>query len=300
MARDVGKILADDLATSGMAAAPRTDDGGRGRVELIPPKRWALILERLKREGAAGIQELADAVGASASTIRRDLEHLERQGALERTHGGATLQRTELATFEPDLAIAAQFARSEKEAIGAMMASELRRGQSVIFDASTTVLEVARAIAARPIPLTAVTNSLAIAQTLAGVSEVHLVVPGGTVRSGSLTLVGRPGEDFLRTIHADIAILGTHAITGGVLTETSLEVAAMKRAMIAAARRVVVLADSSKFTTPSFCTICNVSEIHEIITDERIDPAHLANLRTFDVAVRLVPLTRPGSSLVQA
>ncbi len=117
LAKGVGKSK-DDAANLAASIAPTTDDGARGRVELIPPKRWALILERLKREGAAGIQELADAVGASASTIRRDLEYLERQGALERTHGGATLQRTELATFEPDLAIAALSLRgARKEAI---------------------------------------------------------------------------------------------------------------------------------------------------------------------------------------
>lgn len=276
------------------------DEAVRGRVELIPAKRRALILERLKREGAAAIQELAEIVGASASTIRRDLEYLEKQGALERTHGGAMLQNAERATFEPDLAIAAQFARSEKEAIGAAVAADLRPGQSVIFDASTTVLEVARAIAARPISLTAVTNSLAIAQTLAGVAGIHLVVPGGTIRPGSLTLVGRPGEDFLGTIHPDLALLGTHAITDGLLTETSLEVAAMKRAMIAAARRVVVLADSSKFAAASFCTICAVSQIHEVVTDDRIDPAHLSSLRDLDVAVRLVPVLDLRSSLARA
>lgn len=273
-----------------MARDERSEDSGRGRVEMIPAKRRALILERLKRDGAAAIQELSEAVGASASTVRRDLEHLVKQGALERTHGGALLQRTDHATFEPEIAIAAQFARAEKEAIGAAVAAELQPGQSVIFDASTTVLAVARGVAARRLPLTAVTNSLAIAQVLADVPEVHLVVPGGTVRRGSLTLVGRPGEDFLRTIHADIALLGTHAITGTTLTETSLEVAAMKRAMITAARRVLVLADSSKFTTPSFCTICDASEVSEIVTDDGIDPAHLTGLRALNLAVRVVPV----------
>lgn len=259
-------------------------------MELIPAKRHALILERLRRDGAADIQELVDIIGASASTIRRDLEHLERQGALERTHGGAVLQGTDRSTFEPDLSVAAQFARAEKEAIGAMAAAELRPGQSVIFDASTTILEVAKCIAAKPIPLTAVTNSLAIAQILAVVPEVRLVVPGGTIRPGSLTLVGRPGEDFLRSIHADVALLGTHAITGAVLTETSLEVAAMKQAMIAAAWKVSVLADSSKFGAPSFSTICEVTDIDEIVTDPGIDSAHLENLRALGVAVRVATM----------
>lgn len=268
---------------------------GRGRVEMIPAKRRALILECLRREGAAGIQQLADAIGASASTIRRDLEYLVQQGALERTHGGALLQRAERATFEPDAALAAQLRRREKEAIAAAVAEGLQPGQSVIFDASTTVLAVARAVIARRLPLTAVTNSLAIAQQLAGAPEVHLVVPGGTVRPGTSTLVGRPGEDFLRGIHADIALIGTHAITGTTLTETSLEVAAMKQAMIAAARHVLVLADSSKFTAPSFCTICDLSDVQEIVTDDGVSPAVLAGLAGAGVAVRVVPV--PGHPL---
>jgi DeoR family transcriptional regulator of aga operon len=269
-------------------AGSREDKGGRGRVELIPAKRHAFILEYLKRQGTVAIQDLIDLISASPSTIRRDLEALERQGVLERTHGGAMLQRTELATFEPDLATAAQFARAEKEAIGAAMAAQLRPGQSVIFDSSTTVLEVARAVASAPMDLTAVTNSLPIAQVLATVPGVRLVVLGGTCKPGTLTLVGHPAENLLNTIHADVALLGIHAISGSVLTETSLEVAAMKQAMIAAARRVVVLADTSKFTSPSFCTICEVTEIDEIITDERIDAAHLAALRTLGVDVQVV------------
>jgi DeoR family transcriptional regulator of aga operon len=84
------------------------------------------------------------------------------------------------------------------------------------------------------------------------------------------------------------------------LTETSLEVAAMKQAMITAARRIVVLADNSKFTTPNFCTICNVSEIHEIITDDGIDPAHLTGLQTLNVNVRVVRVAKSGASVERA
>lgn len=274
------------------------DEPARGRVELIPAKRRALILERLRRDGAAGIQELAEAVGASVSTVRRDLEQLVKQGALERTHGGALLQHTERATFEPGLAIAAELARAEKQAIGAAVAAELQPGQSVIFDASTTVLAAARAVAARRLPLTAVTNSLAIAELLAGVPEIQLVVPGGTVHPRSLTLVGRPGEDFLRSLHVDVTLLGTHAISGSTLTETSLEVAAMKQAMIAAGRRVLVLADSSKFTAPSFCTICEIQTVDEIVTDDGIEPSQLSALRALGAGVRVVPVARSGQALV--
>jgi DeoR family transcriptional regulator, aga operon transcriptional repressor len=269
------------------------EENGRSRVEIIPAKREALILEYLRRHGPAGIQELAQEIGASTSTIRRDLDQLVKKGALERTHGGALLQSTPQATFEPEMAVAAQLATEQKKAIGAAAAADLLPGQSVIFDSSTTVLEAAHAVATRDLPITAVTNNLTIAQVLAGVKGLQVVMLGGTLRAGTLTLVGQPGESFLRGIHADIALIGTHSITERLLTETSLEVAAMKQAMIKAARRVHVLADSSKFTAPSFCKICDISEIHEIITDDGLSSAHIANLRTMGVSFRIVPSQNP-------
>jgi DeoR family transcriptional regulator of aga operon len=259
------------------------------RVDLIPAQRRALILERLRARGAASVQELASDVGTSASTIRRDLEQLTEQGYLRRTHGGALLQRTPNATFEPEAAIAAQLARPQKRAIGEAAAALLEPGQSVVFDSSSTVLEAARSAVARDIPLTAVTNDLATATVLSASPRIRVVVPGGTVRPGSATLLGEPGEGLLRTLHADVAFLGTHAITGRLLTETDLDVAAMKRAVIPASRRIVVLADSSKFQAPAFCTICDVAEVHEVVTDDGVDPAELAALRALGVSVTVVP-----------
>ena len=260
------------------------------RVEMLPVQRRAAILDRLRQQRAASIQELTSELGASASTIRRDLEYLEESGYLERTHGGALLQRTELATFEPEPSIAAETAVAQKRAIGAAAAARLQPGQSVIFDSSSTVDAAARAVIAREIGITVVTNSLTIAQRFAGVPSAQLVVVGGSNRPGSATLTGEPGQTFLKSIHADVAFIGVHAITCPLLTETSLEVAAMKRQMIGAARRVMVLADSSKFTLPSFSTICEVNRIHEIVTDDGAPPPELVALRALDVACTVVPV----------
>src|SRR5580658_7215276 len=106
------------------------------RPELIPAQRRAFMLEHIRKRGAASIQELSDAVGISISTVRRDLEHLEERGYLERSHGGALIQKQTQSTFEPEAAINAQFARAEKEAIGQIAAATLRKGESVIFDSS--------------------------------------------------------------------------------------------------------------------------------------------------------------------
>jgi DeoR family transcriptional regulator, aga operon transcriptional repressor len=266
------------------------------RPELIPAQRRAVILDHIRRRGAASIGELSVAVGISISTVRRDLEHLEEAGYLERSHGGAIIQTQLQSTFEPEAAISAQFARAEKDAIGQVAAARLRAGQSVIFDSSSTVLAAARAVVDRALALTAVTNDLGIGQALAGTPTIRVVVLGGTVRAGSMTMVGEPGVDFLRNLSADVAFIGTHAISGDALTETSLEAAAIKRAMIAAARRVVLLADASKFQPAAFCRICGVEAVHELITDDRADAAALAKLRDVGVAVTAVETAQPRTA----
>ncbi len=259
------------------------------RPELIPAHRRALMLEHLKLRGAASIGELAMASGASPSTVRRDLEHLEEQGFIARTHGGAMIQNaTPASTFEPEAGLAAHLARAEKRAIGRAAAANLRPGQSVIFDSSSTVLMAAQAAVERDIPLTAVTNDLGIGQVLATASQIRLVVLGGTLRPGSLTLTGEPGQDFLKGLRADVALLGIHAISDTALSDTSIELAAMKRAIIAAARRIVLLADGSKFQPAAFSRICDVTAVHELITDEGAQAGDVARLRDAGLAVTLV------------
>ena len=141
------------------------------RPELIPAQRRAFMLEHIRKRGAASIQELAEAMGASLSTVRRDLEHLEQRGYLERSHGGALIQKQLQSTFEPEAAITAEFDRPEKESIGLAAAATLHSGASVIFDSSSTVLAAARASVERDIALTAVTNDLGIGQALSASSR---------------------------------------------------------------------------------------------------------------------------------
>ena len=165
------------------------------RVEILPAKRRAMILERLRRDGSASILELSEAIGASASTIRRDLEQLTEGGYLERTHGGALFVPPLQATFEHEPSLNAQLQHPQKRAIGAMAALRLNPRESVIFDTGSTVLEAVRATAERQIPLTAVTNSLEAASLCAACPSWRVIVPGGTVRAGSQMMVGElPGR----------------------------------------------------------------------------------------------------------
>ena len=266
------------------------------RPEIIPAQRRAFMLEHIRRRGAASIQELAEEIGISMSTVRRDLEHLEERGYLERSHGGAVLQKPIQSTFEPEAAITAELDRPQKEAIGLAAAATLTSGASVLFDSSSTVLVAARACGDRGIALTAVTNDLGIGQVLAGAGSIRCVILGGTLRPGSLTMVGEPGEGLLGKLSVDVALIGTHAISDTAITETSLETAAIKRAMIAAARRIVLLADASKFRAAAFCRICELTEIDEMITDDRADPAEIDRLRSLGLAVTVVAARGEGSA----
>lgn len=260
----------------------------------IPAERQARVIEFIRRAGVASIHRIAAEIQASASTIRRDLDELTERGYLVRTHGGAMFQSHHRTTFEPSREIAEQISAPAKAAIGRYAATLVSDGQSVIFDSSSTVLEAARTIARQGTRITAVTNDLGIAHVLAGADTVKLIVPGGTLRPGSLTLMGEPGLPLLASLTADIAFIGAHALAGSNPSETSLEIVAVKRALIGAAQQKILLADSTKFESPAFCTICPVERFQEIVTDAGIRDADRAALEERGVKVSIVS---PGNDV---
>jgi DeoR family transcriptional regulator of aga operon len=265
------------------------DRSSAARVALIPAQRHARILQVLQGVGAASVQELADTTGASLSTLRRDLETLEEAGFVERSFGGARLRSRAMATLEPGQAVATHIRHDEKAAIGIAAAEAIEAHQAVIFDSSSTVLEAARAVASRGIPLTAITNDLTIAQAAAASSAVKVVVIGGVLRAGSATLYGTPGEEFLSGISADVALVGAHAVTVDGLSEATLEITPIKKAMLRAARSVRVLADHTKFRDNSVFRICGLDAVHEIVTDHGADAETCALLAERGPAIRRAP-----------
>lgn len=264
----------DRPAGGGYACA--VGKGGAWRLgrdaETIPARRRARIVEQVRLRGAASVQELAAALNTSASTIRRDLELLESEGHVERTHGGALLQEPTRSSFEPPASLRAWVQFDAKRAIGRAAALRIEARQSVVFDSSSTVRAAAEAVVARNLALTAVTNDLAIAQVLAGSPQIKTVVTGGTVRAGSTTLLGEPGASLLQGLAADIAFVGAHAVSAGGLSDTALDVAATKRALLRAARRVVLLIDATKFRPPAFARIVGLDAVDEVIVDTAAPP----------------------------
>ena len=253
---------------------------------MIAAQRRALILEYLREHGAGSIVDIADAIGTSRSSTRRDLDLMAEDGAILRSRGGAIVNDQHRTAFEPPRRIGAKVSHAEKTAIGKAAAGLLRPSESVIFDSSSTVLEAARAVADRNLRLTACTNDIGTAQVLSTSTNLQVIVLGGTIRPESLTLVGDPGLGFLDRLHVDVAFIGIHSLADARLSETSIEVAAIKRRMIESAARVIVLADSSKFAHPAFCDVCGLDQIDIIITDAGISEGQQASIR--DAGVELI------------
>jgi DeoR family transcriptional regulator of aga operon len=260
-------------------------------VPLLPAQRRDRIVGFLRRSGAATLQQLSQALDVSPSTLRRDLDGLAAEGVLDRTHGGALLRRQPYGTFEPDPQAAAELSPAEKRAIGQAAAAMLQPHQSVILDSGSTVLEAARALRARRIPLTVVTNDLAIAQVLGASTLLQVHLLGGRLRPASHTLVGEPVIEAAGRLHADVLLMGAHAVTDGEVSETQPEVAAVKRALIRAAATRRLLVDASKFRPRAFMTVCEVAAFQQVITDDGLTAAHAEALHARGVA-----LLRVGSA----
>ena len=249
----------------------------------------------LRLEGAASLRTLAEALNTSLSTVRRDVEFLDSAGFVQRTHGGAILEPSRRTSFEPGAAVASEIASDAKRAIGRHAAALIEPRQTVLFDSGTTTLAAARAACERAVPFTAVTNDLAIATRLSAAAAVEVIMPGGTIRPESPTLLGAATVRFLGTLAADLAFIGTETVSEGRLSDTSLDLAEVKRTMVAVAERVVLLADSSKFAGRSFCAFARVQDLDRIITDDQIRPAAVAGLKADGVRLDRVPVGPPAA-----
>jgi DeoR family transcriptional regulator of aga operon len=257
---------------------------------LMAAQRRQRIIDFLQRHGAVTTGQLEQALSVSLSTLRRDLDALAAEGIVDRTHGGALLrqQAPSYSTFEPETDAAAELSPLEKAAIGHAAAQLLVPRQSVIFDSGTTVLEAARSAVKRGIPLTAVTNDLAIAQTLGQSPLIQVHVLGGMLRQGSPTVIGQSLIEQAASLRAELLFMGTHAVTQGVMSETSAEVAAVKQALMRAANHCCLLVDASKFRPRAFMQVGLLKDIEDVITDRGLPAAEEDHLRQLPLRLTVV------------
>jgi DeoR/GlpR family transcriptional regulator of sugar metabolism len=229
----------------------------------IPARRRQEIL-RAVRSGSAHVSDLAESLGVSEMTVRRDLRELAADGRVERVRGGAVS-----AEVEPPFEQTVVERYEAKDRIGAAAAALVTEGQTVMIDIGTTTLQAAHHL--RGSRITVVTSSLAVYEELLPDRGIELLLPGGVVRRNYRSLVGVLAEDSLRQLQADVLFLGTSGVDEQltVWDSTMVEVP-IKRAMIAAATRVVLLADAEKFAMKGIVRVCEAGAIDQIVTDDAL------------------------------
>lgn len=256
-----------------------------GELPLLGAERRRRIVEVLARRGVVGVAALSLALRCSEATLRRDLQRLEDEGLLRRTHGGAVLTGAspEAELFPSDKAV---LQVAEKRAIALAAARLIAPGETVALNGGTTTLEVARQLRAID-NLRVVTNSVGVASELAGLSGLEVTVTGGTLR-GSLELSGPLAEHSLRGLYVDTAFIGVDGLTAreGLTTYNQSE-AYINRAMIGQARRVIVVADHTKIGRVMMALIAPINALTTLITDSAAPPTQLDELRAagLDVVV---------------
>ncbi|MBQ9264142.1 MAG: DeoR/GlpR transcriptional regulator [Clostridia bacterium] len=257
------------------------------RNAYIPAERQKKMMEYIELHTSAQIHELAQEFHVSEATVRRDLDELDQQGALHRTHGGA-IKKDRSTSYEHMYSEKIGLMTEEKQRIAAAAAHMVSNGDTVIIDSGTTAYFIAQALAQHE-NLTLITNDLYIAYQTPIHPSSTLIVTGGTRRQGRQELVGTMAENFLRDTHVDIAFIGADGVdfTAGITNANFAEVG-LKRLMLAAANRSVITVDHSKFGRVALARICDLSEGRLILTDSGIAEDTLNRLKKLSIPFELV------------
>ncbi|MFI6151245.1 DeoR/GlpR family DNA-binding transcription regulator [Kitasatospora sp. NPDC051170] len=237
---------------------------------MLKADRTARILSRMAEAGSADVHELADLLGVSPATVRRDLQELHDQGLLHRTRGGAV---TGAVNLELPLRHKRGQRQAEKRRIALAADRLVPDGAVVGLTGGTTTSELARVLAERG-GITIVTNAVNIAADLIVRPDIRLVVVGGIARTTSYELVGPAADRMLAQYHLDLAFIGVDGLTAqeGCTTHDEME-AQTDLAFLRSSTRSVVLADSTKIGRVTFAKICPLSEVDDLVTDQEADAA---------------------------
>lgn len=236
---------------------------------MITEERRALILKKLSENRYVQVSDLAGEFDVSTVTIRRDLDAMEESGLCVRKRGGA-IRINPGVTLEMPYNIKQHEMVSEKERIARKALDLVEDGDTFILDSGSTTYALALLLNSK-VNLTVVTNDLKIAGKLAENPKIKLICTGGVARSSVYSLEGATTENFINNIKVDKTFLGADAIhQDGAIYNVNMEEVAIKHAMIKAADRTILLADSSKFNKSGFVKICNLQDLNVIISDKGI------------------------------
>jgi DeoR/GlpR family transcriptional regulator of sugar metabolism len=245
----------------------------------------------LQKVEFASLDELAQHVGVSSSTVRRDLTILEERGSVRRTHGGARLLNPRSDEFTFSARDTHQL--DEKESMGRLCAGLIRPRQSVIIDAGTTCHHVARYLEGQTLQI--VTNSLPVANLFAASQRIEVVLSGGVIYPRLGVLVGPLAVETFKKTHADVAIMSAGGITLEGITNSHALLIDIQRAMIDAASKVIFCLDHTKFGRQSVAHLCELDRIDAIVTDGAAPAELVKALRGKGVEVLIASTDTPSS-----
>ncbi|MEE1940778.1 DeoR/GlpR family DNA-binding transcription regulator [Streptomyces sp. TRM 70361] len=256
---------------------------------LLAEQRRALILEEVRRRGGVRVNELTRRLNVSDMTVRRDLDALARQGVLEKVHGGA-VPVSGASTHEPGFEAKSALELGAKKDIARTAASMVAPGGAIALSGGTTTYALAQHLLDVP-ELTVVTNSLRVADVFHAAQRADgsphgvpagaaTVVLTGGVRTPSDSLVGPVADAAIRSLHFDVLFLGVHGIsTRAGLSTPNLAEAETNRRLVRSARRVVVVADHTKWGTVGLSSFASLAEVDTLVTDGGMPEAVRAEIR---------------------
>ncbi len=259
--------------------------GLREETAILALLRRKQILEELQAKGGVRLTELSEELSVSEMTIRRDLDALQKDGLIERVHGGAVL--AQYGTEEPGFEKKVLREQGEKAAIAERAAALVKPGSAVALSAGTTTCALASRLSSCE-GLTVVTNSMNVWNELQhagsggpGNTATTVILTGGEFRTPSDALVGPTADASIRSLYFDLLFLGVHGLDPVAgLTTPNISEAETNRTFISRCRRLVVVADHTKWRTTALCTMADLSDVDTLITDEGLPEEARRQLRS--------------------
>lgn len=249
---------------------------------FVQPERLTRIEQILQNQSHVTVAQLSRQLRVSSVTIRTDLTALAQRGRIVRTHGGAMASNK--AGHELNFEYRSHLHHAAKQRIGEYAATLVHDGDSIFLDASTTALEVARAVRDQR-ELTVITNSLRSAQELVSSPNLTVLMPGGIVRREAFSLVGMWSADLIQQFNIGRAFLGARGFTlEEGLTDVNPDEVALKRAIVNIAKEVIGVVDHTKWNEVALASFCSIERLSILITDRRaprkmVDAARARGLR---------------------
>lgn len=236
---------------------------------MLAVERRNLILEKVHENKRVIVSELSREFEVSEETIRRDLDKLEEDGHVTKSYGGAVLN--EKSSIDLPFNVRWKANPQGKRRIAELVCGEIEDGDHIMLDASTTAVFIAKNIKQKR-HLTVITNAIEILLELADVPGWDIIAPGGLLKANSMSLIGRKASDGISSYHVDKAFLSCKGIDiKNGITDGNVETGGVKQSIIAAAGKVYLAVDSSKFGKTAFSKICDLSAIDYVVTDTEPD-----------------------------